>query len=84
MTASAGNQLSQELIRERQGLFTFSLLTALRDGYDPNRNGVVELGEIFELSSQMVPAWRENKSLEQTPQLLAPDFLLDIPLGSAH
>jgi WD40 repeat protein len=83
MTASAGNQLSQELNRRRQGLFTFTVLTALRDRYDPDRDGLVSLAEVFDLSSQMVPAWREIKSLEQTPQLMAPPFLANMALGSA-
>jgi hypothetical protein len=86
MTASAGNQLSQELNRRQQGLFTYSVLTALRDAragiYDPNSDGVLALDEVFDLSSKLVPNWRENKRLPQTPQLMAPDFLASMALTS--
>jgi len=82
LTASAGDQLSQELSGEQQGLFTFTVLTALRTQYDPNEDGVVTLNEVFELSSEMVPNRREDKLLEQTPQLMTPDFLAEMSLAT--
>ena len=74
--------MSQELNRREQGLFTYSVLTALRDDYDPNGDGLVALDEVFDLSSKLVPNWRENKRLPQTPQLMAPDFLASMALTS--
>jgi hypothetical protein len=81
MTASAGSELSQELNREQQGLFTFSVLTALRDSYDPNDDGQISLDEVYDLSIKIVPAWRENKAEPQNPQLMAPDFLASMTLA---
>ena len=80
LAASKGNEESQELAREKHGLFTYSLLQALRTGYDPNRDGKVTLGEAFEYAFEHVQQLRNRAVGAQTPQFVAPDVLKEWPL----
>jgi hypothetical protein len=81
MAASRGNEESQELASAQHGLFTFGLLEALRTHYDPNNDGVVSLSEAFEYTFDKVQQLRNKAVGAQTPQLSAPDILLDMPLS---
>jgi Caspase domain/WD domain, G-beta repeat/WD40-like Beta Propeller Repeat len=80
LAASKGNEESQELAREKHGLFTHSLLEALRTGYDPNHDGLVSLAEAFEYAFDHVQQLRNRAVGPQTPQFVAPDVLKDWPL----
>jgi Caspase domain/WD domain, G-beta repeat/WD40-like Beta Propeller Repeat len=83
LAASKGSEESQELAQEKHGLFTYSLLSALRAGYDPNHDGFVSVGEAFEYAFDHVQTMHNRAVGSQTPQFVAPDVLKDWPLVPA-
>lgn len=78
LTASKGGEESQEYPRKQQGLFTYTLLEALRGEGDANHDGRVTLNEAFRFASPRVEALHDPFVGPQTPQLIAPE-----PLGEA-
>ena len=80
IVAAQSKEQSQEYPPAKQGLFTFSLLTALRSRPDRNGDGAVSLKELFDAASPMVRQLSEKSVGPQNPQLVAPGALRDMPL----
>jgi uncharacterized caspase-like protein len=80
VVASKGNEESQEYAKGQHGLFTYALLQALMPSSDANGDGMVSLGEVFNAVQPMVERLRNKRAGEQTPQLIAPAPLGDLPL----
>jgi hypothetical protein len=76
MVAAKGNQESQEYAPAGHGLFTHALLESLKAGADANGDGMVSLREAFESLAPMVQRLRA-RGLRQTPQLIAPEALIN-------
>ena len=83
MAASRGNEESQEYAKARHGLFTHALMDAIESGFDPNADGTVSLSEAFEYAFDKVQELRNRAVGTQTPQLAAPEFLANMPIGVA-
>lgn len=64
----------------KHGLFTYSLLNALNNQVDLNNNGKVSLQEWFVRSLQLLEQLREKQAGPQTPQIISPDPLAEMPL----
>ncbi len=71
LSASTGNEQSQEYPPAEQGLFTYGLLQALQGQADNNQDSVVNLEEVYEFTKGFVSNNRLLEDLPQTPQLLA-------------
>jgi hypothetical protein len=71
LAGSSGTQISSDYDKVKHGLFTYYLLRGIQGEADKNRNGVVELGELYQYVRINVS---ETASLElnrdQTPILL--------------
>ncbi len=80
VVASQGDEESQEYPPGKHGLFTYALLQALAPESDSNRDGVVTLGEVFEAARPVVERLRDRRTGPQTPQIIAPVPLADLPL----
>jgi len=83
VVASKGNEESQEYPPGKHGLFTYALLQALAPASDTNRDGVVSLNEVFEAARPLVDRLRDKRTGAQTPQIVAPVPLGDLPLMKA-
>jgi uncharacterized caspase-like protein len=71
LTASSGTQISSSYSDQGHGLFTYFLLKGLRSEGDVNRDGVVDLGELYNYVQVQVPTVaRKHYNNEQTPQLI--------------
>lgn len=79
MVSCGANEQSQEFVAGRQGLFTYALLAGLRAGV--KGPGPVRLTALSSFAAPIVREKRENKSLPQTPQLIAPPELADMVLA---
>jgi len=80
IVASKGNEESQEYAPAKHGLFTYSLLSALKPEADANRDGRVSLAEAFNYALPLVQELRHKQAGPQTPQMVAPQVLADMPL----
>jgi WD40 repeat protein len=80
IVASKGNEESQEYAPARHGLFTHSLLSALTPEADANRDGRVSLREAFDFALPIVEKLRHKETGPQTPQLVSPQVLADMPV----
>jgi uncharacterized caspase-like protein len=80
LVASKGDEESQEYPPGRHGLFTFALLQALTPESDRNQDGLVSLGEVFDAARPVVERLRDKRTGPQTPQMIAPPALADLPL----
>lgn len=80
LVASKGNEESQEYPPGKHGLFTYALLQGLAPEADTNRDGVVSLSEVFEAARPVVEKLRDRRTGAQTPQIIAPVPLGDLPL----
>lgn len=83
VVASKGNEESQEYPPGKHGLFTYALLQSLAAASDANRDGVVSLNEVFEAARPLVDRLRDKRTGAQTPQIVAPSPLGDLPLMKA-
>jgi hypothetical protein len=83
MAASSAEETSQELPAQSHGLFTYGLLEALRVGFDPSQSGVVTLSQAFLYASEEVERLRNKALGKQTPQLIPPDELANMPLAAS-
>lgn len=81
MLASKGDEESQEFPDSRHGLFTYSLLTALSDENDRNGDGYLSQTELFEAAARIVEKHRDREIGPQTPQLVAPPPLRELPVA---
>jgi hypothetical protein len=82
LAASKEDESSQEYPPGKHGLFTYALLGALDGSADSDRDGYVALSEMFSYTQQFVQNNRLEKRLSQTPQLIAPQSLADMPLAT--
>jgi hypothetical protein len=83
MAASSADEESQELPSREHGLFTFGLLEALRVGFDPGHTGAVTLSQAFVYASEKVQELRNKAVGKQTPQLIPPEELANMPLAAS-
>lgn len=77
LAASSGAQISSTYKQQGHGLLTYFFLKGLRGEGDRNRDGHIELSEVFEyLKPQVERTARREFHNEQTPQLLGnPEIL---------
>ena len=78
LSASKGEEQSQEYAQGGHGLFTYAMLASLSaKGTDRNGDGFISVSELFGATAPLVEQLR-SKALPQTPQLRVPE-----PLGEA-
>ncbi len=77
LSASAGDQISSAFVEKGHGLLTYYFLKGLQGEGDLNKDGVIDLAELFEyVKPNVQKVARKQYNNEQTPQLLAnPDVL---------
>jgi uncharacterized caspase-like protein len=77
LAASAGDQVSSTHDQKGHGLLTYFFLKGLQGDADSNKDGTVDLRELFAyLKPQVERTARREYNNEQTPQLLgSPDLL---------
>jgi hypothetical protein len=80
LVASKGDEESQEYAAGKHGLFTYALLQSLAGESDANRDGLVTLGEVFDAVRPIVERLRDKRVGPQTPQIIAPAPLAELPL----
>ena len=66
LTASGGNQLSQELDEFKHGAFTYYLLEAMKGKGDNDKDGIITVNEAYQYVSNAVP---KITNQNQFPQL---------------
>jgi len=78
IAASTGEQVSSTYEQKRHGLLTYFFLKGLQGDGDTNKDGKIEVTELFEyLRPQVERTARREFNNEQTPQLLGPREILD-------
>jgi hypothetical protein len=80
IVAAQSKEQSQEYRPARQGLFTYSLLTALKSAPDADLDGAISLKELFDVASPLVQKLSEKSIGQQNPQLVAAPALRNMPL----
>jgi uncharacterized caspase-like protein len=77
LAASQGDQISSTYDQKSHGLLTYYFLKGLQGEADKNKDGSVDLAELFSyLKPQVERKARRDFNNEQTPQLLgSPDLL---------
>lgn len=80
LSASTGDQQSQEYPPASQGLFTFALLSALQGQADKDQNNSINLEEVYSFTKAFVENNRLLPELPQTPQLIASELLRETVL----
>jgi uncharacterized caspase-like protein len=80
IVASKGEEKSQEYAAGRHGLFTYALMKALAPEADSDGDRRVSLREAFGFAVPIVEALRDKTVGSQTPQLVVPPVLGDVPL----
>ena len=77
LAASSGDQTSSAYSEKGHGLLTYFFLKGLQGAGDLNKDGSIEMAELFEyVRPQVQRVARKQLNNEQTPQLLAsPDLL---------
>ncbi|MFH2045780.1 MAG: hypothetical protein ABIK92_11610 [Pseudomonadota bacterium] len=80
IVASKSNEESQEYAPAKHGLFTYSLLNALKPDSDKNRDGWVSLKEVFDCAVPIVEKLRLKQIGPQTPQMVSPQVLSNMPV----
>nr|CBX26785.1 unknown protein [uncultured Desulfobacterium sp.] len=80
IVASKGSEESQEYAPAKHGLFTYSLLNALKPDADANHDGWVSLKEVFDYALPIVEELRHKQTGPQTPQMVSPQVLSDMPV----
>ena len=80
IVASKGEETSQEYAAGRHGLFTYALMKALSPEADSDGDLRVSLREAFGFAVPIVEELRDKTVGSQTPQLVVPPVLGDIPL----
>jgi WD40 repeat protein len=83
IVASKGEEKSQEYAEGRHGLFTYALMKALAPEADSDGDLRVSLREAFGFAVPLVEALRDKTVGSQTPQLVIPPVLGDVPLVGA-
>jgi len=80
IVASKGNEESQEYAPAKHGLFTYAFLSSLNPDADANRDGRVSLRETFDFAVPIVEKLCHKKAGPQTPQMVSPKVLADMPV----
>ncbi|KAI5916449.1 caspase family protein [Thauera sp. 2A1] len=81
IVASKGDEESQEYAPGKHGLFTYALIDALSPSSDTDNNGLVTVQEVFTAARPIVERLRDKSVGPQTPQLIAPPPLGELPLA---
>jgi hypothetical protein len=75
-SAAAGNQISTAFPEKRHGLFTYYFLKGLQGEADANKDGAVDVAELYAYLKPQVETEARRMHAEQSPQLLpGTDFL---------
>jgi uncharacterized caspase-like protein len=77
LAASSGDQISSTYEEKGHGLLTYFFLKGLQGEGDLNKDGVIEMAELYEYVKPNVQrVARKQYNTEQTPQLLgSPEML---------
>ncbi len=70
LSAAAGNHISSAYQDKRHGLFTYYFLKGLQGEADFNKDGAVEVEELYSYVKPQVELAARRMNVEQTPQLL--------------
>ena len=70
ISAAAGNQISSALPEKRHGLFTYFFLKGLQGEADANKDGSVDVEELYAYIRPQVETAARRQNAEQSPQLL--------------
>ena len=70
LSAAAGNQISSAFPEKRHGLFTYYFLKGLQGEADANRDGAVDIEELYDYLRPQVETAARRANAEQSPQLL--------------
>lgn len=70
LSAAAGNQISNALPEKRHGLFTYYFLKGLQGEADANKDGGVDVEELYAYMKPKVETEARRMNAEQSPQLL--------------
>lgn len=77
LAASSGEQVSSTYTTKNHGLLTYFFLKGLQGEGDQNKDGVIELGELFGyVKPQVERVARREYNNEQAPQLLGQEEML--------
>ena len=69
-SAAAGNQISTAFPEKRHGLFTYYFLKGLQGEADANKDGAVDVAELYAYLKPQVETEARRMHAEQSPQLL--------------
>jgi len=83
LAASKGDEESQEYPAGKHGLFTYALLKGLSGKGDVNKDGQVDLSELYDFIGRFVEKNIDKSIGKQTPQLTAPKELKGMVLSSS-
>ena len=78
--ASKGDEQSQEYEAAKHGLFTYAVIESMKAESDKNKDGLLSVQEIFDAALPMVDKLRERSIGPQSPQIVAPAMLGNMPL----
>ncbi len=70
ISAAAGNQISNAFPEKRHGLFTYYFLKGLQGDADANKDGAVDVEELYTFMKPQVETTARRMNAEQSPQLL--------------
>ncbi len=70
ISAAAGNQISHAFPEKRHGLFTYYFLKGLQGEADANKDGAVDVEELYAFMKPQVETAARRMNAEQSPQLL--------------
>lgn len=70
LSAAASNQISVALPEKRHGLFTYYFLKGLQGEADSNKDGGVDVEELYTYIKPQVESAARRMNVEQSPQLL--------------
>lgn len=74
ISASSGDEISSTYEEKGHGLFTYYLLKGIKGEGDENKDGRIEIGELYAyLKPQVRRIARKVYNNDQSPQLIAPD-----------
>lgn len=76
LSAAAGNQISSGFPEKRHGLFTYYFLKGLQGEADANKDGAVDVEELYDYLKPQVETVARRANAEQSPQLLPGTDLL--------
>ena len=81
--ASKGEEQSQEYEPAKHGLFTYAVIESMKEDSDKNKDGLISIQEIFDAALPLVDKLREKSIGPQSPQIVAPALLGNMPLLNA-